>query len=85
MTHYLAILYTAAIIYPCLGLTMTASYPSYTRLEIPTPPFISLFTDFMRRTEYILRNLIKIVHVHLMIYYLMFYYLQFTTKIRASS
>ena len=50
MTHYLAILYTAAIIYPCSVLTMTASYP-YTRLEIPTPPFISLFTDFMRRTE----------------------------------
>ena len=40
-------------------------------------------TDGVR--EYILRNLIKIVHVHLMIYYLMFYYLQFTTKIRASS
>ena len=72
MTHYLAILYTAAIIYPCSELTMTASYP-YTRLEIPTPPFISLFTDFMRRTEYIWRNLNKIVHVHLMIYYLMFY------------
>ena len=40
-------------------------------------------TDGVR--EYIWRNLIKIVHVHLMIYYLMFYYLQFTTKIRASS
>ena len=50
MTHYLAILYTAAIIYPCSVLTMTASYP-YTRLEIPSPPFISLFTDFMQRTE----------------------------------